>query len=152
MYMLDLTSCIQFSSILPKKAWVRLCKMSSDPAWIAWSGFGQTYLVLEASWSARTIGHRSSRMSPARYQFPTFKFGGILPQAAWIILYRTSPDLSWFWFWLTWLGTRIQSRSKPECKNHGTHFWPLLPSPSRWGVNQIRQVYWVSVIGVPFTM
>ena len=126
MYMLDLTSCIQFSSILPKKAWVKLCKMIPDPIWTAWSGFCQTYLVLEASWCARIIKHRSSRMSLACYKFPTFRFGCILPQADRIILYRTNPDPSWFW--LTWFGKRIQSRSEPECKNHGAHFWPLLPS------------------------
>ena len=44
-YMPDLTSHIQFGSVLPKKAWIILCKTSLAPIWMAWSGFGQKHLV-----------------------------------------------------------------------------------------------------------
>ena len=45
MYMLDLTSCIQFSSILLKKAQISMWKIGMDPIWMAWSDFGQTHLL-----------------------------------------------------------------------------------------------------------
>ena len=41
----DLTSHIQFGSVLPKEAWIILCKTSLVPIWMAWSGFGQKHLV-----------------------------------------------------------------------------------------------------------
>ena len=41
----DPTSCIQFSSILPKKAPIILCKTGPDLIWKARSGFGQTDVV-----------------------------------------------------------------------------------------------------------
>ena len=37
----DPTSCIRFSSIPPKKAWITLCKTGPDLIWMAWSGFGR---------------------------------------------------------------------------------------------------------------
>ena len=33
------------TSVVPNKARILLCKISADPIWLAWSGFGQTYLV-----------------------------------------------------------------------------------------------------------
>ena len=42
---LDPTFCIQFSSVLSKKAWTKLCKTSPDLIWMAWSGFGPLNLV-----------------------------------------------------------------------------------------------------------
>ena len=44
-YMPDLASRIQFGSILLKKAQIILCKISPEPTQMAWSGFGQMYLV-----------------------------------------------------------------------------------------------------------
>ena len=41
----DPISCIQFSSILPKKALIILCKTGPDLIWMARSGFGQTDVV-----------------------------------------------------------------------------------------------------------
>ena len=52
----------------------------------------------EASRSARITGPRFKQM--ARYRFPTFRLGCILPQTAQIILCKTSPDLNW----MAWSG------------------------------------------------
>ena len=41
LYMPNPTSCIQFSSVLPKKAQLILYKTDLDPIWTAWSGFSQ---------------------------------------------------------------------------------------------------------------
>ena len=41
----DLTSCVWFGSIFPKKAWIILCKTGPDLIWMTWPGFGQTDLV-----------------------------------------------------------------------------------------------------------
>ena len=56
----------------------------------------------EASRCSRIIGPSSRRTQPARYQFPTFRLGCLLPQTARIILWKTSPNPIWMiWFWLT---------------------------------------------------
>ena len=99
-----LTSCNWFGTILPKKAWIILCKTSLDPIWMAWSGFFPNTSGPGASQCARTIGPCSGRMQlPAiTYQFPTFRLSCILPQMAWIRLRNASQDL--FWFWLSAFG------------------------------------------------
>ena len=82
---------------------------------------------LEASWWARSNGPGSGRMQPARYQFPTFRLGCLLPQTALIVLCKTS--LGPIWFWLTvsgldqtdpvWKQAGVQeSRGRP----HGQSF------------------------------
>ena len=45
LYIPDLTCCILFSSVFPKKAWTILCKTDPDRIWMAWSWFGKTRLV-----------------------------------------------------------------------------------------------------------
>ena len=42
------------------------------------------------------------------------------------------------------LAKRIRSGSKPVCKKHPVHFWPMLPSRSGPDANQIWHVYWVT--------
>ena len=49
---------------------------------------------LEASLCERTVGPVSGRTQPARYQFPTFRLGCLLPHTARIILCKTRPDLA----------------------------------------------------------
>ena len=77
---------------------------------MAWSGFGQTHLVQKQAGVQQSSGSVSGRTQPARYQFPTFRLGSILPQSRW----ETRPDPIWFWltacvrFW----AKRILSRSK----------------------------------------
>ena len=39
------TSCVRFSSVFPKKAWVILCKTDPDPIWTALSRFGHMHLI-----------------------------------------------------------------------------------------------------------
>ena len=46
---------------------------------------------------ARIIRPSSSRTQPACYHFPTFRLGCFLPQMAWIVLCKASPDPIWFW-------------------------------------------------------
>ena len=45
-YMPDPISCIQFGSVVPKKARIILRKTGRpDPIWTAWPGFGQMHLA-----------------------------------------------------------------------------------------------------------
>ena len=85
-YMPDLTSRIRFGSVFSKKAWIILCKTGPGPIWMAWSG------CPEASRCARIIGPGSGRTQPARYQFPTFRLGCVLPQTAWAILCKKRKE------------------------------------------------------------
>ena len=86
----DPTSRIRVSSVFPKKAWIILCRTDPDPIWMAWSWFGQTHLVQKQA-GEQESGRVSGRTQPARYQFPTFRLGSVLPQPSRIILYKTSP-------------------------------------------------------------
>ena len=88
----DLTSHICFSSIFPKKAWIILCKTDPDPIWMAWPGFGQMHLVWKQAGVQESSGPVSGRTQLACYQFPTFRFGSVLPQTSWIILCKTSAN------------------------------------------------------------
>ena len=71
---------------------------------MAWSGFGQTQLVRKQADVKESSSPVSGRMQPARYQFPTFRLGCVLPQTARIILCKTSPDPTWFWLTVSGLG------------------------------------------------
>ena len=104
LYMPDRTSRIWFSSIFPKKAGIILCKTNLDLIWVAWSGFGQTHLVWKKASVQESPGPVSGRMKMARYQFPTFTLGCVLPQTFQIILYKTSVDPIWFWQTVSGLG------------------------------------------------
>ena len=86
---------------------------------------------LEASRCARIIRPGSGRTQPARYQFPTFRLGSVLPQTSRIILMQNQPgsdlvlaDCVRFW------PNRSGPEVKPVCKNHPARFWPMLPSRS----------------------
>ena len=110
-YMPDPTSRIRFGSVFPKTAWIILCKPDPDPIWMAWSGFVQTHLVQQQAGVQESSGPVSGRTQPARYQFPTFRLGCILPQTARMILCKTGQARS-FLLCLV-LVKRIQSGSKP---------------------------------------
>ena len=43
-------------------------------------------------------------------------------------LYKTSPDLIWFWLTVSGFGGWIRSGSQPVCRNHRDSFWLTLPS------------------------
>ena len=87
----DLTSCIWFSSVFPKKAWIILCKTNLDLIWMAWSGFGQMHLVWKQAGVNESYGPVLGRTQPAHYQFPTFRLSSIHPQMPQIILYKNQP-------------------------------------------------------------
>ena len=59
---------------------------------MAWSGFGQARLVWKQAGVQEWPGPVSDRTQPARYQFPTFGIGYVIPQTSRIILCKTSPD------------------------------------------------------------
>ena len=123
---LDLTSCIQFGSILPKKARIILWKkwLRSNLDDLLW--FRPDASDLEARWCTRIIRHGSGRIQPAFYQFPTFRLGCVLPQTAQIILCKTSWDPIWFWLTVSGLGqidpVWKQVGSKSVCKSHWACF------------------------------
>ena len=54
--------------------------------WTTASGLEASSCVQDSS------GPVSGRTQPARYQFPTFRLGSVLPQTSRIILCKTSPD------------------------------------------------------------
>ena len=87
-----------------KKAWIILFKPDPDPIWMAWSGFGQTHLVQKQAGMQESSGPVSGRTQPARYQFPTFSLGFVLPQRSRIILCKTSPDPVYFWLIVSGFG------------------------------------------------
>ena len=90
--MQDPTSHIRFSSVFPKKAWIRLCKTDPDLIWMAWSGFDQTHPVQKQAGVHESSCLVSGVTHPARYQLPTFWLGSVLPQTSRIILCKTRPD------------------------------------------------------------
>ena len=47
---------------------------------------------VEASWCTESSDLVPGRTQLAHYQFPTFRFGSILPQTSWIILCKTNSD------------------------------------------------------------
>ena len=100
----DPTSRIRFSSIFPKKAWITSCKTDPDTICMAWSGFGQTHLVLKQAGVQESSGPVSGRTKQARYQFPTFRLGSLLPQTSRIILCKTSLDTIEFWLTVSGFG------------------------------------------------
>ena len=118
-YMPDPTSRILFGSVLPKKAWTILGKTDPDPIWMAWSGFGQTHLVQKQAGVQESSGPVSGRTQPARYQFPTFRLGSVLPQTARIYCCQTNPDPILFWLIVSGFG-----RTDPVRKQAGVQQSP----------------------------
>ena len=97
LYMLDPTSRIRFSSVFPKKAWIIFCKTGPGPIWMALSGLGRMHPVWKQACVKESSGPVSGRTQPARYRFPTFRLGCVLPQTARIILGKTSPGPIGLW-------------------------------------------------------
>ena len=145
---------IQFSSILPKKAWIVLCKTNPDPIWMSWSGFGQTYVVLKQASVLESSGPGSGRMQLACYQFPTFRLG---VHSSTDILDRIVQNLNQSGTYLVLadcqvFAKQIWPRSEPVCKNHLACFWPTLLSQSRPDANQIQHVYWEDSSSFPLSV
>ena len=111
---------------------------------MAWSGFGQTYLVWKRAGVQESHGPVSGRTQPARYQFPHFqtRFRSSTDIPDKIVQNQPGHDLvladcARFW------QKRIQSGSKPMCKNRPARFCgSMLPSRSGPDANRIRHVYW----------
>ena len=101
----------------------------------------------EASRCAGITGPSSGRSQPARDQFPTFRLGCVLAQTPLIKLYKTSPDL--IWFWLTVSGfcqtDPVRKQAGAQESSSGACLWPTLPSRSGSDANRIRHVYWVYI-------
>ena len=91
----DPTSRIRFGSVLPKTAPIILLQTDPGPIWMTWSGFGQTHLVRNQATVQESVDPVSGRTQPARYQFPTFRLGSVLPQKARILLCKNSLDTIW---------------------------------------------------------
>ena len=81
-----------------------LCKTDPGPIWMAWSGFDQTHQILKQAGVRESSGPVSGRTQQARYQFPAFRFGCVLPQTARFILCKTRPDPIWFWLTVSGFG------------------------------------------------
>ena len=107
----DPTFCMQFGSVLPKKAQIILYKTGLVRFWPNAPG-------LKVSLCARITGSSPATTQPARYQFPTLRCTFVLLLMAQIILCRTSLDLIWFQLTVSGLGHTDKSRSKPACDNH----------------------------------
>ena len=74
----------------------------------------------EASWCARIVAPSSGRTEPTRYQFPlsdSVVFFHRWP-GSYLLLCKTSLGLIRFGWLCQVLAKRIQSGSKPVCKNH----------------------------------
>ena len=96
-YMPDLTSHIQFGSVLPKKAWIILCKTSLAPIWMAWSGFGQKHLVRKQAGV-----HESLSLVLAERNQPATSFPPLASVAfRWPGSYWAKP--AWILFGSVWL-------------------------------------------------
>ena len=114
---------------------------STKPAWI-WSGLPSQVLA-KFIWSgskpvrARIIRSVSGRTQPTHYRFPTFSLRCILPQTAWIILCKTSPDPIWFWLRQV-LGKWICVEASQCARILG----PTLLSRSGSDANQIWHDFW----------
>ena len=102
----DPTSRIQFSSVFSKEGMDHIVQDRSgsdvDGVVSVWTNTSGP----EARRCAGTIwpgfwqdatGPVSGRTQPARYHFPTFRLGSVLPQTSRIILCKTSPDPVYFW-------------------------------------------------------
>ena len=77
--------------------------------------FGPNGSGPETSWCARITGPSSGRMQLARYQFPTFRLGRILPQMPQTILCPTSPDPVWFRLTASGLGPNGSGPEASRC-------------------------------------
>ena len=137
----DPTFRILFSSVFPKKAWAILYKTDPDPIRMAWPGLAKLDQVRKQTGVQESSGLVSGRTQPACYQFPSFRFGCVLPQTSRIILNKTSPNPNRSGWLCQVLAKRIRSGSRPMCKKHPARFWPMLPSRSDPDANRIRLVY-----------
>ena len=122
-HMLDWTSCIQFSSVLPKKAWIILCKTGPDPIWMAWPGFGQIHLcvrIIGPSW--RQSWQNATGLLPVSH-FQTWLCSS-MDDLDYIM--QNQPRSNLVLADCQVLAKQIRSRSKLVCKNHWACFWQLL--------------------------
>ena len=90
-----------------------------------------------------SFGPVSSRTQPARYQFPTFRLGSVLPQTS-HREYCAKPARIRFssGCLCQLLAKRIRSGSKPVCRNHPARFRPMFPSRSGPDASRIQHAYW----------
>ena len=117
-YMPDANSRFRFRSVFPKQARIILRKTDPDPLWMAWSAFGQMHLVRKQAGVQESSGPVSGRTQPARYRFPAFRLGSVLPETSRIILCKTSPDPVQFWLTVSGFG-----QTDPVRKQAGVQEW-----------------------------
>ena len=82
----------------------------------------------------------AERDQPATSFFFTFRLGSVLPQMARIVYRNQRGSDLVLAYSCQVLAKRIQSVSKPVCKNHPARFRPTLPSRSGPNANLIRHV------------
>ena len=87
----------------------------------------------EASRCSRIMGPSSRRTQPARYHFPTFSFGYLLPQTARIILWKTSPDPIWFWLTVSGFGQTDPFRKQAGVQESSGQLLAKASGPIRIG-------------------
>ena len=122
----DPTPRIRFSSVFPKKTWIILCKTDPDPMWMALPGLGRMHPVRKQCGVPESSGPVSGRTQPARYQFPHFltRFRSSTDGPDNIV--QSQPGSDWALAdCVLFLAKRIQSESKPVCKDHRTCFSPF---------------------------
>ena len=139
---LDLTSRIQFGSVLSKKALIILCKTSPDLIWMTWSAFGQIHLVQKQADVQESLGPVLAEYNWPATSFPLSDLAAFFDR--WPRSHCAKPAQIWFGSgWLCQvLAKWIQSRRKPVVKNHQTYFWLMLLSQCGSDTNWIQHVYW----------
>ena len=147
-YLPDLTSHILFSSVFPKETWIILYKADPDLIWMACQG------LAKCIWSGSKSmcrNHQARFLAGCNHRATSFPLSDSVAFChRWPGSYRAKPARIWFASgWLCQvLAKEIPSGSKPVCKNHLTHFWPMLPSQSGSDTNRFWHVYWASRLAV----
>ena len=141
-YVLDLTSHIQYCSILPKKARLILCKTDPNPIWMAWSHFDQMHLVQKQASVQEPSG---SVLAEHNWSATTFPLSGTrLHSSIDGPSYCAKSAQNLICFCLTGSGsdqTGLAQMQATVKESSG----PLLANASEHAsdVNQIQHVYWV---------
>ena len=141
LYRPDQTSSNLFSSVFRKKSWIILHKTGPNPArvWLNASG-------LEASRCAGFIGPGFWQDATGPLPVSHFQTPSLLPQTSRIILYKTSPDLIYFWLIVSGFDQMDPVRKQANVQESSGPLLAKASQPIRPDVNRIRLVYWVFAI------
>ena len=110
----DPTSRIRFDSVLLKKARVILRTTGPDSIWMAWSGCGQTHLVLKQACVQKSSGLVLSERDRPATSFPLSHSAAFFHNRPGSYCATSAPDTIWFW-----LSVRFGSNgSSPEASRY----------------------------------